>query len=276
MKHHHQILLKTIYGFIEKYGVDHNWKIEGAHKRIIETFNRKYGVDNPQQIEEVKNRTLATNNLRYGGNCPLNDKKVLEKSKRTLMKKWGVDSVMKSPELLKKILDSGKETYLRKHGVENPWDNEIFRNEHLDKFYSSISNSFKYKDYIFESGRSEKVQGYEPICVDYLLNTYDEEDIVIGFKIKEHTGYFSYVDVDSKKRTYIPDIFVKSENLVIEVKSVWTFSRNVENVMKKAKAVIDKNYNFLFSIIHDKQIKFLTYEQCESNNNFESYFKESN
>lgn len=55
----------------------------------------------------------------------------------------------------------------------------------------------------------------------------------------------------NKKHFYYPDFFIKELNLVIEIKSTYTFNRDVEKNLEKKKYAIAEGYDFLFII--DKQ-----------------------
>jgi hypothetical protein len=48
----------------------------------------------------------------------------------------------------------------------------------------NVTTGVRFKDYIFPSGRSEKIQGYENIALDELINIelINENDIIVGCK----------------------------------------------------------------------------------------------
>lgn len=120
-------------------------------------------------------------------------------------------------------------TNIEKYGCENPMFVEsIFR--------KSQTNTFKLKPYIFKSGRTEFVRGYEPRCIDYLINIgIDENDLIVGNQVPS----FYYIDFFNRKRIYKPDILIKSKQLIIEVKcprtlSFFKFADEKELAIKKA------------------------------------------
>ena len=81
------------------------------------------------------------------------------------------------------------------------------------------------------------------------MNRYVEEDIIVDKKeIKREIGRIEYLDKDGKKHIYVPDIYVKSENKVYEVKSCWTYEVNLEINHKKRDAVLSKGIDFEFVI----------------------------
>jgi len=88
------------------------------------------------------------------------------------------------------------------------------------------------------------------------MNNFNENDFVFSFKIKR----FQY-EYENKKRTYIPDIYIKSVNTIYEVKSKYTLDKNLDTTILKAKSVIDSDINFNLLLCNTKQIKILTYEE---------------
>ena len=90
------------------------------------------------------------------------------------------------------------------------------------------ANQFAWKTYTFPSGRSERVQGYEPWTLDLLLSeARDENDIKIhGRPIipYNHAGLIS---------RYLPDCYLSSSNIIVETKSPWTWKLGVQQNMEK-------------------------------------------
>ena len=58
-------------------------------------------------------------------------------------------------------------------------------------------------------------------------------------------------------KNYYPDIFVKSENKIIEVKSTRTFELDRKKNLCKRDGCISKGYNFNFYIWHKGKIKII-------------------
>lgn len=251
-----QIKQNRINGIIKKYGIDHVWKNSESIEKRKKTWLKKYGVDNPnknpEQIKKVKN----TNIERYGFTCPLKNHEIKQKSMQTLFINFGVKNPMHVKDICNKVAKSSKQTYLDKWGFENPFNNTKFKELWLEKFEKNIKKSFSYKDYVLPSGHIIKVQGYENYAIDYLMNNFNENDFVFSFKIKR----FQY-EYENKKRTYIPDIYIKSVNTIYEVKSKYTLDKNLDTTILKAKSVIDSDINFNLLLCNTKQIKTLTYEE---------------
>lgn len=108
---------------------------------------------------------------------------------------------------------------------------------------------FKHKDYIMPSGKIIKIQGYENKALDILLKKYDESDIIIGIKnINNEIGRITYL-YENVYHIYLPDIYIKSTNTIIEVKSNWTYNYQVEKNELKKQACLNNNLNFEFMIL---------------------------
>ena len=135
-----------------------------------------------------------------------------------------------------------KEGMIRKYGVENYTQSTEF-NIRTHPFGSS------WKIFKFPSGKEVKIQGYEDKVLHDLLSKYDENDIIVkNSEIEKFIGKIWYYH-DNKKHRYFPDIFIISENMIVEVKSHWTFSRHKDLNLLKEKACKDIGLNFQFVIL---------------------------
>lgn len=107
-------------------------------------------------------------------------------------------------------------------------------------FEKSEKSAKSWKDYIFPSGETRKIQGYENYALDELLETYHENDIITERRQVPKIKY----SINGKKMVYYPDIYIKSENLIIEVKSDYTYRLNkIKNIMK---ALATKKSGFVY------------------------------
>lgn len=223
----------------KRYGVDHYSKTKKYKTKFKSTMNEKYGVDNIMQNKEFVEEFFKKYEEKTGFKTPLNNPEVRDKINETLEKVYGVDHNLKIPQ----IIENRKNTWLEKYGSDHP-----MKNIHI--FYKVFFNNvLQYKDYIFPSGRIEKIQGYEDKAINELLKEgIHEDDIVICDKeIEKFIGEIFYEYKDSNHR-YYPDIFIKSLNKVIEVKSDYTFERDKIKNLEKEKAIKNSGFNFEFKI----------------------------
>lgn len=243
-----------------KYGVDHCMKSDIIKAKLHDTIKDKYGVENLMCLEEIKEKIKKTNMERYGVENILQNPDFIQKVKNTILNKYGVDHISKTdmfkekvketfmhkygvsnPNKTKEIRDKIKQTNLKRYGVENPAQSK----EIMEK---TQRNAKKYKEYTLPSGKIIKVQGYEPFALDYLIKIYKEEDILTDRKDIPRITY----NVNSKTRYYFPDIYIKSENKIIEVKSTWTYKCKSDFVQQKAEATKDAGYNYEIWIYDEK------------------------
>ncbi len=57
-----------------------------------------------------------------------------------------------------------------------------------------------------------------------------------------------YIAEDGKKRKYYPDIYIISEQKIVEVKSIWTYKKELGRNLLKEKACLKAGYDFKFMI----------------------------
>jgi hypothetical protein len=254
---------KQINTNIVKYGVKFICQSSKIKEKKRETCLQKYGVDNVSKNKDIINKMKETNNLNYfnkynkiSPSILTTDKKnqiildkygtlnfrssdyIKNKIKQTVMNKYGVDHISKSKDIqLLKI-----ENCLNKYGVEH----NSQRPDIADKI---TRGSFMLKEYTFPSGRIDKVQGYEPYALNELINSYeiDENDIITGVKNVPEIWYY---DINQKKHRHYVDIFLKSQNKCIEVKSSWTVK--LLNVFNKQQAAKELGYLYEIWVYNEK------------------------
>jgi hypothetical protein len=185
--------------------------------RRDETNMIKYG-GNYSKTEEFKNIKTKSDIILYGTENNITEEQQKNRDERkaksiaTSRKNWNTDHPMQNLDVLAKN---------QKH---------------------------RFKEYKYPSGNIIKVQGYEPWALDILLKTYNEKDIITDRKLIPEIWYF----MDSSYHIYIPDIYIPKHNLIIEVKSTWTYNLHKYLVHEKSKAVKYLGYIFELYIFDDK------------------------
>jgi len=185
---------------------------------------------------------------KYGVEYSTQSKEVQDKMKKTLLLNYGVEHISYSKE----IKDKTKKTCLEKYGVEVP--------SQCAEIMEKVSkNAYKLKEYKFPSGRIERVQGYEPFALYELINNVliYENDIFIGAK-KVPTIWYN--DENCKKHRHYVDIFIKSENKCIEVKSTWTVQKKKDNIFLKQNAAKELGYKYEIWVYDSKGNRVEKYE----------------
>jgi hypothetical protein len=181
------------------------------------------------QTDKVRDKVKQTCLEKYGVSTPLLLKEVREKRKHTIVQKYGIVNYMESSEFKEKK----KNTMLEKYGVEHALQN-------LELFEKQQKSSYSSKKYTLPSGKIITIQGFEHFALNELLKTNNEESIKIG---KKDVPKIEYSE-NNKYRVYFPDIFIPSENKIIEIKSEWTFKKDENLNYLKWQACITKGYTF--------------------------------
>lgn len=107
-------------------------------------------------------------------------------------------------------------------------------------FDKSDKSGKTHKDYMFPSGKIIRIQGYENLALDELVKKFNENDIITNKRDMPKINY----NFEDKQKRYYPDIWIKSINKIIEVKSTWTYKRDL--VKNKLKEISTKELKFDF------------------------------
>jgi hypothetical protein len=111
--------------------------------------------------------------------------------------------------------------------------------------------SHAFKDYTMPSGNVVKIQGYEHYALDHLLKSYKEEHIAIGRKEQPELWWN---DVSGKKRRYFSDFYIPHEDMIVEVKSTWTYKKGIEDgkLQKQKEAAHAAGHAYLLLVFNDR------------------------
>jgi hypothetical protein len=193
--------------------------------QTMKAIQEKYGVDNISQTKDWHDKIKASNLIKFGTEWQTQSENFKIKTKETWLNNYGETHHTKSQSTKDKKIQTCIERYGVSHVLHDP---EIYKR--------SSTNQFKLKNFVFPSGRIDKVQGYEPFVLAQLLEEgFMEDDIVTDDKIiEQHVGKIFYEDRDGNKHRYYPDIYIISLNKILEVKSEYTMSCNIQkNKLKK-------------------------------------------
>ena len=221
---------------LERYGVEHNWSSSELRKKCYKTCKERYGVEHALQSDELKKKRHDTMIERHGSANVLN----FESTKKTMIEKYGTSKAMHSSEIKNRLY----ETMINKYGVKFPYQNqEIFK-----KAQTSGERAHYYKDTdLIYRGSFE---------LDFLEHYYDKIDIAKPMTFDyEHNGAL---------HKYIPDFYIPSLDLVIEIKSSYYFKKYKEKCISKAAAVERAGHEFLF--IFDKDYTVFEFILSQINN----------
>lgn len=231
-----------------------------------------------KQCSQTCHQTIASK-AGIKAQTPESRAKALEKSKATMLKRYGYTSALASPELREK----GRQTMLKKYGVEHILQNPIIKAKAVNSYKQKMLDPITKESIMLKrklsrqktdptygtKGRTKKTSqdrsmpkhAYgktyrfnvlgkifecqsktESNFVEWLVLTknYELNDIISQFDTEYNNFVFD------KIKTF-PDFYIKSKNVYIEVKSIYTllvglsdnstFTRNQE----KAKRSITKD-----------------------------------
>ncbi len=192
-------------------------------KTIIENKRK-----NPFLNKEIREKIKKTCLKKYGVDHPLKSKKIREKRSNTCLKILGCSEPFQS----EKVKEKSKKTCLEKYGVEYAIQNsDVHKKQVKSAFYSGINIGI-FQNIIYYQGSYE---------LDFLEKYYDLfDEIVRGPSIK-------YI-FKGENKIYFPDFFIKSINLIVEIKSSYTLREN----MDRTKELYSKKLGYDFIMILDK------------------------
>jgi hypothetical protein len=164
---------------------------------------------------------------KYGVKSYTQSEDFKNKSKQTCIEKYGHDFYQKSDEYKNKII----QTCIEKYGCENVMQSR----EHFD---SQSKSSLKIKKY---KKTNLTYQGtYELDFIEKYHNKVDIEKInPIRYKLNENNHY------------YHPDFYLPEYNLIVEVKSSYTYEFDLNKNLAKKEYSIKNGFNFIFIIDKD-------------------------
>jgi len=188
---------------LKKYGVDHVSKIPGHYNKVNKTMKDRYGCHfskTPEFLEKFK----KTMNDNFSVDYPMQSEKIQEKSKKTLMKRYGVNNISQLKTNFEKVQKSSLN--ISKFGK-------------TDLYYQGC----------FE--------------LDFLKNFYDKIDISNAPSIK-------YL-FEEDEHIYFPDFYIRSLNLIVEIKSSYYYERDYKQIKEKENSVIKNGFKYI--LIIDKE-----------------------
>lgn len=209
------------------------------------TCKEKYGVENVSQSEKIKKKkidTMKENGTDHGFRT--------QQYKDTMNDKYGVENISQSNE----IKDKKIKTCLKNYGVKNPSQSTEIQlrkeNTCIDRYgvkhhsQDPIIHHKQQSGYILEHHNSGLFYrgSYELDFIEYCLEN--------NIKIENFDGSINYFFAGDEK-TYFPDFYIEKFNLVVEIKSTYTYEINKEINEAKKEATINNGFNFTFIIDKD-------------------------
>lgn len=220
-----EILEKRAITCIERFGVEHALQSSDVKDRGKQTQLKLRGVNHHSKLESVQNQIKKSKLEKYESFSIIGIKGNAKRIKTNQIR-YGTNN----PSQSQFVKDRTKETCLNK---SNEMKAKIKNKMSLSAIKRSNRGMYQKKIFTFPSGRTEKVQGYEPQALSILLSEgYHEDDILTSVPVIKYDEH----------RRYLPDIYIKSKNLLIEVKSDYTFKVDLDRNLRKQKASIEAGF----------------------------------
>jgi len=211
---------------LEKYGVENVFQSKYSKEKSKQTKLKKYGNENYRNPEKFKQTCLE----KYGVQHISQLEEIKERKKQTCLKNYGVEAGFAD-------IKKREQTCLEHFGVQNPsQDIEIHKKQQHSGFQAK---KFRNTD-LYYRGKFE---------LDFLEKVYDRyPEMINAYSIK-------YI-FNNKNKVYYPDFYIKSLNLIIEIKSTRTIElQGIKRIVAKKMAAINNGFNYIV-IINKKYDKF--------------------
>jgi len=217
---------------------------------VIKKWLSEDGIIKPQSLACINSQQtrIATNsdvNERIGfgvaGAWADHREEILARRTATSLQRYGVAN----PASSSVVQDKRRKTNEAKYGVSNPmFDSNIVS--------QNKSARFKKKTFVFPSGKTVITAGYEGFYLrDLLAEGYCEEDLLCA---NQGLPIIPYM-LDGKTHHHLPDVLVRSDKLLVDVKSEFTLAQQTGYTEKAQAAAI---FGFSYAVvIYDQTGKLL-------------------
>jgi arsenate reductase-like glutaredoxin family protein len=214
---------KVIKTSLERYGENFYMQTDEYKKRVKNTNIKKYGETTPLLNSVVRDKIDKTNLGRYGTKHPTQNQIIRKKIEKTNLERYGNCNPAKSDEIKCKT----KKTNIEKYGFE--WPNQNI--DVYNKIKTSMFKTKKYKNLYYKSS-------YE---LDF-INFCEKNKIEIS-----NAPTIKYI-VNERDKVYFPDFYIPKYNLIVEVKSAYTYDKELDLNLTKKEWSIRSGYDFIFII----------------------------
>lgn len=184
----------------------------------------KYGFENASSAEIIKNKRKLSNIDSYGVENVFQSQEI----KNRIMDYWLANFGVENGAQTKHIKDKIKKTFNEKYGEDHFMKNTLA----YDKYLKSSLKIIKFK------GSEIYYQGsYE---LDFLEKYYE--------KVKIENGIGIRYQFENTNHSYMPDFYLPDYNLIVEIKSTYTYNLHLSKNLLKQEYSIISGHNFVFII----------------------------
>lgn len=196
-----------------------------AQEKVKKTCFANFGATNASLSDEKKEKRRLTNIERFGVSNIFENKDIQNRLKEISIKRYGVDNIFKSDEFKKYMKDYNLQLY----GVE---------------YISQVPEL-----YMKQQKSGYRLHFHENTQL-YYRGTYEKDFLNFCFinNIKIEQGKRIQYFYDESDHYYFSDFYIKSKNLIVEIKSSWTYNKYLDKNLVKQKTTIESGYNYMFII----------------------------
>ncbi len=205
---------------LKTYGVENQFQRKDVKEKIKENFVKIHGVKHQMYLQKTKDKIKKTCLKRYNvKHVFCKNSPVRKKWEQKLYNKYQITNIFQRDDIKIKI----KSSNYKKYGVDNPMQNEKIFNKALKT--RRLINKYKNTNLSYQGT-------YE---LDFLEKYYNKLDIENGPSIK--------YKFNGKNKVYHSDFYIPSKNLIVEIKSSYILTLDIE-INEKKKACL-KDYNYI-------------------------------
>ena len=168
--------------------------------------------------------------------------------KKTINERYGCDNVFQNKDVKKKL----KDISIKKYGVDNIFKSDIFKNNM--KIYNFEKYGVYYLAQVPEFYMKQQKSGYRLHLHEntklYYRGTYEKDFLDLCFEnniLVEQGKRIKYI-FENNDHYYFSDFYLKLKNLIVEIKSKYTYEKYLDKNLIKQKTTIGLGYNFMFII----------------------------
>lgn len=226
-----------------KYGFDYYTQTDESKERFIQTCLDKYGITNPSYSEDVKKKRVDTKLEKFGY---VNNSQTKE-WKKIIKKNWE----NKSNFEIKEIVESRNKTIRDRYGVDNYTQTDEFKEKCIETCrikYGYDSHNQSPIIHIKQQESGLKTKTHQPSNLKY-QGTYELDFLERYYNkvIIEKTSPIQY-QLNENTHYYHPDFYLPKYNLIVEVKSTYTYEYDLDKNIAKKEYSIKSGFNFIFII----------------------------
>lgn len=162
------------------------------------------------------------------------------RTKQTSIEKYGTDNPSKSDIIKDRIVQSNRD----RHGVD-------YIMQSPEMFRKAQQSSFQRREYISPYNQVFNIMGYEDVFLDSFFKEHGNETEIYGGE-DDRIPIIAY-KFEGVSRKYYPDFFIPSLNQLVEIKSIYLYDKDHEQISAKGEAVKAMGYKYKLIVFKNRR-----------------------